>query len=152
MIWPTRTLRSGSGVTTTTSPGEKAGAMLPDSTVTGRYKPVRGSKPSPTSATQATASAARASRSTHPRSAAPATLLPVLEIPAGIGLPLLVGRSALRAGERVGDRGRLVLERVAGAAWQRQRHPQAVRAAGSQRRQAAEADPGADHRSRGDEA
>jgi hypothetical protein len=72
------------------SPGENVGVMLPDSTVTGRYKPVRGSRPRPRSPTQAIARATRESRSGDRRSAALTALLPVLEIPAGIAARYLL--------------------------------------------------------------
>src|SRR2546421_7050010 len=107
------------------SPGENAGFMLPDRTVTGRYQPVRGRSPSPTNATTATTRAPHTNRSSERRSAAFAALLRMLDVPACIA-GLLVGRGALCAGERVADRRRLVLQRVAGAAWQCQRHAQMV--------------------------
>ena len=63
--------------------------MLPDSTVTGRYQPVRGSSPSPTSATTAntknSCAATAGSRRNADRSAARAALLS-LESPAGIAV------------------------------------------------------------------
>src|SRR6188508_1623049 len=75
------------------SPGANAGRMLPDSTVTGRYQPVRGSSPRPTSATTAPTKkscAARAgSRRNADRSAARAALLS-LESPAGIAVGYLL--------------------------------------------------------------
>src|SRR5262249_20072138 len=111
------------------SPGAKAGRMLPDSTVTGRYQPVRGTRPSMTSAVTASRNASCAASTGRRRSADRSAGLPALlwlEIPAGIRRRLLAGGRALRAEEAVRDRRRLVLQRVAGAARQRQRHAQMV--------------------------
>src|SRR6478609_7381179 len=62
---------------------------------------------------------------------------------------LLVGGRPLGAGEGVLDHRRLVLQRVAGAAGQRQRDPHMVGGAGRQRAQVRERKVGTDHRRRG---
>src|SRR5512144_2851142 len=67
------------------SPGENAGRMLPESTVTGRYQPVRGSRPRPTSAARASTSAScarAAARRRGTRRSATGVALLSLEIPA----------------------------------------------------------------------
>src|SRR5690242_12848276 len=100
------------------SPGEKYGFMLPESTVSVRYQPKFGSTPSSRSASRAKPRKSRASRST--------TLRPFLVLRPGTFDRLLVGRGALGAREGVADRGRLVLQRVACPARERQRHAQVV--------------------------
>src|SRR5690242_3153104 len=128
MTCPARTADAGSGRTRIRSPGANAGRMLPESTVSTRNQPSRGAAATATStATAATVAAVRVaptSRRTPPRRVAPGRLTEGRGIALSTGL--LVRAGPLGAGEGVLDHRGLVLQGVARARGQRQRHPQVV--------------------------
>src|SRR4051812_693831 len=121
---PTCSESTGFGFATTMSPGANAGRMLPDSTVSVRYEPVRGRIPTNSSTqhdeTSSEVSAARP-RKLIAALGAMESRLGGAKLRAPELLRLLVRRRPLRAVEGVRQRRAQVLERVAGPGRERQR-------------------------------
>src|SRR6266542_1506655 len=149
MTCPTRTSRAGSGVTTIRSPGTNDGFMLPERTVSTRYQPVRGRSPRPTNTAIATTAATPRARSTMRRAVRASAAVRAEWARSAIEAALLARRCPLRSRERVLDRRRLVLQGVAGAAWERKLDAVVRRRARAQR---TEAEAALDHGRRGDHA